>query len=189
MGMTRLTSSQKRLAAKEMDFALSIARLFNRSFPSLADEIESAAIWGLVLAARRYRPDRNTKFHSFAVWRIRGAIRDLLRKQIPSGYRRSGGRPALPDHPAVHGLGETEEQMASPADHRQSAGLEALLASLPPAHAEVIDRLYVGGWSEPETAERLGYTTARVAKLHAEALSQLRESPMLSQIELSCRGE
>lgn len=43
------------------------------------DDLVSAAIIGLFDALEKYDPDKGTKFETYAIWRIRGAILDELR--------------------------------------------------------------------------------------------------------------
>ena len=56
------------------------------------DDLKSAAYFGLVDAANKYNPKKNSCFGIYAAWRIAGAIRDYLR-EISWG-KRGNSKPA-----------------------------------------------------------------------------------------------
>src|SRR5438132_5689067 len=47
------------------------------------ENLEAAGTLGLVEAASKFDPERGVKFETFAVWRIRGAVFDELRRNCP----------------------------------------------------------------------------------------------------------
>lgn len=62
--------------------------------PHLADELESAALFGLADAASRFDPGRGLKFLTFAMPRVRGEILDTMRRQyLLNGAGRSKDLP------------------------------------------------------------------------------------------------
>jgi RNA polymerase sigma factor for flagellar operon FliA len=69
-----------------------VARHMASSLPSFIqlDELVSLGTLGLVEAARRYQADEGVSFETYAVWRIRGAILDGLRRNdwIPRDIRK-----------------------------------------------------------------------------------------------------
>lgn len=68
------------------------------------DDLIEAGIIGLITATDRFSPDRNVRFHTYAVSRIRGAILDALRSEdwLP--------RSARTDVDLIHSARETIEQ-------------------------------------------------------------------------------
>ncbi len=51
------------------------------------DDLISAGYCGLIEAAERYQPDRNTRFATYAVLRIRGAMIDAIRQNSLLSYK------------------------------------------------------------------------------------------------------
>ena len=69
--------------------------VLNRMFPSDANiieqrDLENEGVIGLIEAVDRFDPDKNVKFETFAIPRIRGAILDALRASdwVPRSVRR-----------------------------------------------------------------------------------------------------
>jgi len=78
----------EKLITENLLFADAQAAIFKRKLPFVGyDEFQSAAYLGLVEAANRFDPSRDTSFKSFAYVRIIGAIKDYLR-EISWGSRR-----------------------------------------------------------------------------------------------------
>lgn len=75
-------SKRDALILKHMGMALGVARKMAARFPPhvCREDIESAAIVGLVEAAGRYDFDRAEPFFAYATKRVRGAVMDELRK-------------------------------------------------------------------------------------------------------------
>lgn len=87
--MTPLTDAQKALAADPewIDFARRIATGYIGRFPWHAEEIESAAMWGLCRAAATYDPTGEYPFRNQVWWRVRGEIVEVFRLSYPRGHR------------------------------------------------------------------------------------------------------
>lgn len=73
-----MTEAQQSLAARHFADAIRMARSAKKHWPAWADDIESAAVLGMVESAFRYTPDRREKFMTFAHRRIRGEIYDAV---------------------------------------------------------------------------------------------------------------
>jgi RNA polymerase sigma factor for flagellar operon FliA len=56
-------------------------RLFHTFNPDLKDEFYSIGVLGLIDAVQRFDYKKNVKFETYASFRIRGAIKDYIRKQ------------------------------------------------------------------------------------------------------------
>jgi len=83
-----LDVDQQALALEYLRWAEGVAINFANRYPSLADEMESAALVGLCEAARGFDPESGVRFKTFALPRIRGAMGDVLRLWTPKGYQR-----------------------------------------------------------------------------------------------------
>jgi RNA polymerase primary sigma factor len=70
----------QKLVEANLRFVVKIANRFSGAGPSLLDLINTGNI-GLIEAARRFDPERNVKFISYAVWWIRQAIMQMLAEQ------------------------------------------------------------------------------------------------------------
>jgi len=73
-------------------------------FPSFVDrkDVESAAEFGLVQAAKSYDPSRNIAFTTFAYYRIRGAVFDLLRQTAKTNRFLEGANDYMADQTDAH---------------------------------------------------------------------------------------
>jgi RNA polymerase primary sigma factor len=68
------------LVEANLRFVVKVANRFSGAGPSLLDLINEGNI-GLLQAARRFDPERNVKFISYAVWWIRQGIMQMLAEQ------------------------------------------------------------------------------------------------------------
>lgn len=85
-----LTAAQRELAAdpENLKLARDIADWMARKCRRAAEEIECAALFGLVSAAAKFDPARGPRFRTFARQCIRCAILEEARQQLPRGFRR-----------------------------------------------------------------------------------------------------
>ncbi len=89
----KLTEEQRSIVKKNLYLAKIIARSYAKKLPiGIRDkeDLESEAILGLIDAAQKYEADRTASFKTYARMRIKGAITDYLREQMPKGYRERG---------------------------------------------------------------------------------------------------
>ena len=108
----RLVESHVRLAEK-------IARRDCRWGSEDPDDTRSDALWGLILAARAFQPERGT-FGSYAAFSIEGAIRRgrQLRSGIPRPMWEQGDHPTLVslNVPVGEGREELLDMLPAPSD-------------------------------------------------------------------------
>ncbi len=157
------------------------------------DDIESAALVGLINAVDRYDPDRGVPFEGYAGLRIRGAVLDELRRL--DDHTRDERRRARtvaddtePEIGAYHAtlsldlLLETGDRDWAADDDSEDryehqdlrTRVESALQCLPPRQREVLTHYYGNSPTLRESAVRMGISEARACQLHGRAIQNLR---------------
>lgn len=157
------------------------------------DDIESAALLGLIDAVDRYDPDRGVPFEGYAGLRIRGAVLDELRRvddQTRDARRRA--RSTADDVDPVIGAyrgtvsldvllaaGDHDWAADDDSDDRYvavdlRARVEGALQCLPPRQRELLARYYGESLTLRESAIKMGISEARACQLHGRAIQNLR---------------
>jgi RNA polymerase sigma factor FliA len=140
------------------------------------DDLTPTGMIGLLHALRNFDADRGVNFLTFARLRIRGAVFDELRRAHPIG------RAALRHGVSVESRAEVIERVhETPPDagllrREQGSQLHEAIAVLPPRLRFVVNGYYFQGRQIKELAAEFGVSAPRVSKMHAEALSHLRNS-------------
>jgi len=168
-------AQREALVTENMGLAHFIARRFFGAVREVPrDDIESAALLGLTLAAQRYDPASPYKFSSFAWMKIRGTILSEIRRLT------HGGR-------ALNTLTEIDadgsESLADPADPtlRINAQIDArkqierLTLRLSQRSKRIIYMRFVDELSIGAIAKRFGITEGRVSQIVAESLETMRK--------------
>ena len=70
-------AAARRLIISHLRFVIAMARRYRRSGLPLADLVQEGTI-GLILAVRRFRPERGVRLSTYAMWSIRAAIQDYV---------------------------------------------------------------------------------------------------------------
>ncbi len=134
---------------------------------AFAEDVVQEAFLDVWRNARSYDPSR-AKVSSWLFTFVHRRAIDLIRREES---RRQ--RPVAPDE-----LPEGTDASGDIADHvaasDTSARLRLALSSLSPAHREVIELAYFGGYSQSEIAERIGEPLGTVKSRTFAALSRLR---------------
>ncbi len=192
---TPLAGDERERAGRpeSLRLALAVARPWVRRFPGLADEVRSAALWGLVAAARGFRDGRGAKWETYLALVVRGRVLDELRSAGLKGFRRRL-RPAGRAVPRLVGL---STPVRAPSGEPQTLGDTLPADDLPVGwEAESADevlgltrrlsrdqrdalRLYLLGADTARLAEvgrRLGLSESRASQLIGAALASLRET-------------
>lgn len=178
----RLTPEQQGLAARYVPLAMSLARPLKKKWPRQRDELESAALMGLVQAARTFDPAFNVKFATFARYRICGALREAMRFTVALGFRKD-----FKDAPTVtdfRDLGPDFEpdgcSFCAATDGPVGWKLESVdtvegwLRRLPREHATICRQIYLNGRTKDEAARHLGVAKYIVTRVHAQAIEILQ---------------
>lgn len=186
--LTPLTDGQRALAGdpRHVGYARARSAPWRRKYPWLADDIESAALEGLVKAARSYDPGRGLDFNTILGPSVDGRILDFLREYHQLlGWRRKARADApqverlfterwahwldLPDEPASD-EGPVGWEMEG------EAGVEELTKGLPATHRRAVRAYYTrAGATNLSVAGELGVSESRVSQIISQSLSMLRE--------------
>lgn len=194
--MTRLTDEQRALAGapEHIAFARRLAARIARTRPVWeAENIEAAALFGLVTAAASFDPTRGVHFTTHASHTIRGAVYDAARAMMPKGYRRPSltGRVVVGSLSAAASTGGSwssrNGRPASIADTIASGEepvgwemewhdeVEGLMKGVPARHRQFV-RLYFthAGLDLKAVAARMGVSESRASQVIKEVGERLR---------------
>jgi RNA polymerase sigma factor for flagellar operon FliA len=190
------TTARCKLIERYAPLATSVARRMRVPTGALMghDDVESAAIIGLIDAVDRYDPDRGVPFEGYAGLRIRGAILDELRRlDDRTRGERQRARAVLADdtEPEIGAYGATlsldmllekgdrdwaaDDDADDRYDHQDlRTRVESALKCLPPRQREVLVRYYSESLTLREAGARMGISEARACQLHGRAIQNLR---------------
>jgi len=157
------------------------------------DDIESAALVGLIDAVDRYDPDRGVPFEGYAGLRIRGAVLDELRRvdDHTRDERRRARAIADDVDPEIGAFrmtlsldlllesGDRDWAAEDGTDDRYESQdlrgrVESALRCLPPRQRELLARYYGDALTLRESAVQMGISEARACQLHGRAILNLR---------------
>jgi RNA polymerase sigma factor (sigma-70 family) len=169
------------LVTAHLPLAKKVAAAMARRMPLPREDIESAAMLGLVQAARAYDATRGS-FEGFATVRIRGAIQDEARAVDPLGreHRKAvkAGRPGAhaPVHVDIHDVATqvSGEVGSTVAEWTSAQHLREMLRHLPKRLQVVVRRSFLDEATLSEIGDELGVTESRACQLLTEAKERLR---------------
>ena len=157
------------------------------------DDLESAALVGLIDAVDRYDPDRGVPFEGYAGLRIRGAVLDELRRvdDHTRDQRRRARAVADDADPEIGAFratlsldlllesGDRDWAAEDLTDDRYESQdlrgrVESALRCLPPRQRELLARYYGDALTLRQSAVRMGISEARACQLHGRAILNLR---------------
>jgi RNA polymerase sigma factor FliA len=173
--------------------ATRIARGMNVPVGAVAgpDDLESAAVIGLIDAVDRFEPERGVPFEGYASLRIRGAVLDEVRRVDELGRadrRRQRAAAAQGEAGSYHGTVSLDEliergyhggaEQDELAERYEAEDLRMRVRSamtcLPPRQREVLERYYGQSLTLREAGLRMGISEARACQLHGRAIQNLR---------------
>ncbi len=158
-----------------------------------ADDVRSAASFGLIDAVDRFDPSRGVPFEAYAARRIRGSVIDEVRRvgdrsrtEDAASAVRTVSLDALIDED-WHGVGAGEgDDLDAPFEREDLRGrVERALRDLPPRQREVLVRYYAEALTLREAGRRMGVSEARACQLHGRAIQNLRRALSVSPPRLS----
>lgn len=181
--MWRKLFEQYRLLPRRMAVA------YSRRLPACVDvdDLEQWGLIGLMEAARRFDPDRDVRFTTFAGRRIHGAMVDGIRSMdwAPRLSRNRGEKitklvsleTIIADGKNPVSLEDTleshEPQPGRDAENADEVG--NLLRGLRKHHREIFETYYVQDHSSKDLAESLGLTQSRIFQILGQCRGILRE--------------
>ena len=144
-----------------------------RTLPAVMDAVQEGTI-GLIEAVEHYEPIRGVAFSLYAVHRVRGRIRNFLRRE---------GQADLPCLEAQTGATETAKELlvdvrpsvAEVAEHHALVGvLGAAMERLPARERLVLEGVTIGGAPARTMADTLGVTPAQIYRLQKNGIRRIR---------------
>jgi RNA polymerase sigma factor for flagellar operon FliA len=155
------------------------------------DDLESAALIGLIDAVDRFEPARGVPFEGYASLRIRGAVLDEVRRVDDLGradrrreraaaaqgetgvYHRTVSLDELIER-GYHGGAEQDEVAERYEAEDLRMRVRSAMTCLPPRQREVLERYYGQSLTLREAGVRMGISEARACQLHGRAIQNLR---------------
>lgn len=156
------------LITENLQFARNVARQKHGKHPFASyDEIEAAAYYGLVEAARKYDPALNDTFEGYAYPRIVGAIGDYFREL------RWGTRSNPVDREEIN-----EEELVSRDDRPEDCEefFNRVTVNLTKTNKVVMRLYYVEEKKIREIADEMGVHESRVSQVLSESRTKLKAS-------------
>jgi RNA polymerase sigma factor (sigma-70 family) len=160
------------------------------------DDIDAAAKYGGVVAARLFDPRRGVKFSSFALWYARHAVQQLFRRQQIDRDNRGGSAVESLSQPVADGKGQEDDLGNLLADGRAAdptvgggadlaAAVAAVVRTRLPARYRTIAELRWGiGGRKAHTLKEIGaivgVTRERVRQIELAILRKCR--PALERV-------
>ena len=189
------SASRCELIERYAPLATAIARRMRVPTNALTgrDDLESAALVGLIDAIDRYDPQRGVPFEGYAGLRIRGAVLDELRRvdDHTREQRRRARAVADDADPEIGAFratlsldlllesGDRDWAAEDLTDDRYESQdlrgrVESALRCLPPRQRELLARYYGDALTLRQSAVRMGISEARACQLHGRAIFNLR---------------
>lgn len=194
------------LIESHISYAHAVAAELLARFPAHVDrqDVLSAAEYGLVQAANTYDATKGVAFTTFAYYRIRGAVFDLLRETIKTSRFEEAANEYMMDYTAGASAPSYAEvknlaagivasyflssEKSAPEARLQSpeAPLDSLLKkeqqkeirqalkNLPEKNRKVLEAYYFEDLTLEEIGKRLGLSKSWVSRMHAKGLEMLR---------------
>lgn len=152
------------------------------------DELNSAALLGVVLAAKRFDESRGISFSTFAVPTILGAIKSDFYRDKSRFIRKTVNGKRVIEQVSVDSLNriiplktdvEFMEWCGSDFDmdkEIENIDLKIAISKLDELQRKIINMLYFEGKTQNEVAELLGTTQVQISRIKSRAINSLRES-------------
>jgi DNA-directed RNA polymerase specialized sigma subunit len=173
----RLDAERSCLVQRYVGLAEKIARCRCRWGTDDLDDTRSDALWGLILAARGFQPDRGS-FRTYATLQIEYAIRRgrQIRSGLPPSVWKGGEHPTPVslNTPVWDGGPQILDLLPSPHDPNRDL-LADLLRRLPARECLVLRLRYYHDLRQSDVAVIIGCSQMHVSRIERAGLAKLRE--------------
>ena len=159
--MRPLSEPQRELAAKGFARAERIAAKYARVFPGHADDLASAAAWGVVRAASTFDRGRGVDWASWSAFK---ATQECLRFLKATISKRQAER-----------LAQSVDDLPAKPEIKPNDGIEVMLVGLPPVQQAFCLKVYRDDKTIEEAAVGLGFSPKHGHKINCKALERLRK--------------
>lgn len=163
--MRKLTDERKACARKHTELAGALASTFasQHNLPHLFDDLHGEALLALTEAAGRFDETRGAKFTTFATCKIKGALKNYIKKQV---------RTYEADSLADDRSGADSENPEAPIDAADM--IATVLDGLPTDQATALQLRFLDNQSIAEVARVMGLRWESCAELLKTALASAR---------------
>ena len=192
------------LVVEHAAWADKYARTLAKKYPGMdPDEAAGEAAMRLLLAARKFDPEKSNNFKAWATVHIKGAVVDAHRRNDPAGrWQREKEKQGIETTAARRGIpmriwGDVSDlekdhpdrglffsRPASQVVHAELAEMLELLEKLPPNQARVMREHHIEGKTLARVGREVGVTESRACQIETEA----RQSLMVLISEPSSRA-
>lgn len=182
---------------EHLGLVYSTAKKFYKSSSKTVDEINSAALLGLVLAANKFDESKGLKFNTFAIPTIIGSIKNDIYRDKSNFIRRTIDKKQIYEKAKTtlslnkvfdeeKGI-ELIECCSSKFDidkELEKIDLKVAINKLDEFQKKIINMIYFEDKTQSEVAKILGTTQANISRLNKKALIFLR-SRLLEERNIS----
>jgi RNA polymerase sigma factor (sigma-70 family) len=167
---TPLTAEQQEMAARFMPLAFKQANWHASKMKSDGyDDILSAAMWGCVVGARGYQPDRGASLWTYMKKSIDGCILTAIKTAGPLAFQYDR---------LLEGCGEAAESAVDRVDDRRRAEAaeeaDRVLGLVSERERMVVEAHHLEGETFVAIGKRIGRDSERVRQIYNEALAKMR---------------
>jgi RNA polymerase sigma factor for flagellar operon FliA len=184
-----MRNQREELILKHLDLVKRVARSLARKLDADAEEFEADGMVGLIEAAKRYKPAKNSNFPAYAMKRIRGSIIDGYRKIDRLGRTERDLRKKNPkrieetkhiyhEHQAdltPHGWEKVLNESADQIVILERKFLRDLINILPFKLKVMMKMYYIEQKTYTEIGNEYGFSASRVCQLHTQAIGIIRQ--------------
>ena len=145
-----------------------------RSFECVMDIIQEGIV-GLIEAVESYDHERGIAFSLFAVHRIRGRMKNFLKKEGLADVAIIDGEVDESGLSRSEMIADTSASVAEMAEsHVLSEKLHEALARLPQKERLVLENVYMGSSEVSEVAEQMNLSTSHIYRLQKTGIRRIR---------------
>lgn len=187
--------AQNEILTSNLRFVFNIAGRYKGNGAAISDLISEGNL-GLIKAIQKFDPDKNVKFISYAVWWVRNAMQEFIKKRqtyLAVEKEEDSLNSAVTEHRLTDDddeyiiradvvLSDEEDEEIRELHENQKRIVDKLLASLSDRERYIVERYYGICGKEKnleEIGKEIGITKERVRQIKEESLKKLRSNILL----------